>query len=306
MRLNLNNIKILFVLLVMLISVSHKSRAQELNCIVQVLAPQLQSNPANQDIINSLQEVVFEFMNNTKWSGDMFKVEERIDCSIIITISERNSDDFKANIQVQSFRTAYNSSYRSPVFNYLDRDFEFRYLRNTAVIFNPTRHGDNLAAVLAYYAYIILGFDYDTYSPDGGTVYFQKAQDIVSNAQGAPERGWKSNEDTRNRFWLVDNALQNTFEPIRKFMYDFHRKGLDMLYDKRDDAMVVMVESLEQLKDVHKVRPGSMNMQVLFLSKSQEFISIFKEGYPEQKAKAYNILKEVDAPNANKYQQIIR
>jgi hypothetical protein len=306
MRLNLNNLKFLSILLVMLFSVSHKSRAQELNCIVQVLAPQLQSNPANQDIINSLQEVVFEFMNNTKWTGDVFKVEERIDCSVIITISERNSDDFKANIQVQSFRTAFNSSYRSPVFNYLDRDFEFRYLRNTAVIFNPTRHGDNLAAVLAYYAYIILGFDYDTYSPDGGTIYFQKAQDIVSNAQGAPERGWKSNEDTRNRFWLVDNALQNTFEPIRKFMYDFHRKGLDMLYDKRDDAMVVMVESLEQLKDVHKVRPGSMNMQVLFLSKSQEFISIFKEGYPEQKAKAYNILKEVDAPNANKYQQIIR
>ena len=306
MRLNLNNLKFLSILLVMLFSVSHKSRAQELNCIVQVLAPQLQSNPANQDIINSLQEVVFEFMNNTKWTGDVFKVEERIDCSVIITISERNSDDFKANIQVQSFRTAFNSSYRSPVFNYLDRDFEFRYLRNTAVIFNPTRHGDNLAAVLAYYAYIILGFDYDTYSPDGGTIYFQKAQDIVSNAQGAPERGWKSNEDTRNRFWLVDNALQNTFEPIRKFMYDFHRKGLDMLYDKRDDAMVVMVESLEQLNDVHKVRPGSMNMQVLFLSKSQEFISIFKEGYPEQKAKAYNILKEVDAPNANKYQQIIR
>ena len=290
----------------MLFAVSHKSRAQELNCIVQVLAPQLQSNPANQDIINSLQEVVFEFMNNTKWTGDVFKVEERIDCSVIITISERNSDDFKANIQVQSFRTVFNSSYRSPVFNYLDRDFEFRYLRNTAVIFNPTRHGDNLAAVLAYYAYIILGFDYDTYSPEGGTIYFQKAQDIVSNAQGAPERGWKSNEDTRNRFWLVDNALQNIFEPIRKFMYDFHRKGLDMLYDKRDEAMVVMVESLELLKDVHKIRPGSMNMQVLFLSKSQEFISVFKEGYPEQKAKAYNILKEVDAPNANKYQQIIR
>jgi hypothetical protein len=306
MRLNLNNIKIFSCVLVMLFAVSQKSRAQELNCIVQVLAPQLQSNPANQDIINSLQEVVFEFMNNTKWTGDVFKVEERIDCSVIITISERNSDDFKANIQVQSFRTAFNSSYRSPVFNYLDRDFEFRYLRNTAVIFNPTRHGDNLAAVLAYYAYIILGFDYDTYSPEGGTIYFQKAQDIVSNAQGAPERGWKSNEDTRNRFWLVDNALQNIFEPIRKFMYDFHRKGLDMLYDKRDEAMVVMVESLELLKDVHKIRPGSMNMQVLFLSKSQEFISVFKEGYPEQKAKAYNILKEVDAPNANKYQQIIR
>ncbi len=285
---------------------SSKLFAQELNCVVQVLAPQLQNNSANVEIINALQESVFEFMNNTKWTGDNFKIEERIDCGIIITINERNSDDFKGTIQVQGFRPTYNASYRSQTFNYLDKDFEFRYLRNTAVIFNPTRHGDNLAAVLAYYAYIIIGMDYDTFSLEGGTPYFRKAQDIVTNAQGAAERGWKSNEDIRNRFWLVDNALQNRFQPLRKFMYDYHRKGLDLLYDKRDEALVVMLESLENIKSVHKVSPGTMNVQILFLAKSEEFISIFKQASPTDKAKAYNLLKEVDAPNANKYQQIIR
>ncbi|MFP5470984.1 MAG: DUF4835 family protein [Bacteroidia bacterium] len=281
-------------------------RAQELNCQVQVLAPALQSNSANTDIINSLQQSVFEFMNNTKWTGDKFTIEERIDCSILITINELNNDEFKGTIQAQAFRPAFNSSYRTQTFNYLDKDFTFRYLRNTAVIFNPTRHADNLADVLAFYAYMILGSDYDTFSLQGGTDYYEKAQQIVVNAQGGAEPGWKSNEDIRNRYWLIDNALQAMFEPIRKFMYEYHRLGMDKLYDDKDEAIKKMLASLDYLKQIHKTRPGSFALQVLFLSKSTEFISVFKEAYPDQKAAAYNILREVDGVNANKYQQIIR
>lgn len=282
------------------------TRAQELNCQVQVLAPALQGNSANTDIINSLQQSVFEFMNNTKWTGDKFTIEERIDCSIIISINELNNDEFKGTIQAQAFRPVFNSSYRTQTFNYLDKDVLFRYLRNTAVIFNPTRHGDNLADMLAFYAYMILASDYDSFSPEGGTVYYEKAQQIVVNAQGGAEPGWKSNEDIRNRYWLIDNALQGLFEPLRKFTYEYHRLGLDKLYDDKDEALKNMIASLDYLKQIHKTRPGSFALQVLFLSKSAEFISIFKEAYPDQKATAYNILREVDGVNANKYQQIIR
>lgn len=282
------------------------SFSQELNCMVQVLAPSLQGNSMNTDIINSLQQSVFEFMNNTRWTGDKYATEERIDCSVLITLNEQNSDQYSGTIQVQAFRPTFNASYRTQTFNYLDKDFEFRYLRNTAIIFNPTRHGDNLADVLAYYAYIILAYDYDSFSLEGGTPYFEKARQIVVNAQGGTEPGWKSNEDIRNRYWLVDNALQSTFKPLRKFMYDYHRKGMDNLYDNKDEGVKNMITALDEIMSVHKVRPNSMNAQIIFLAKSNEFISVFKDAFPDQKPKAYNILRQVDVNNSNRYQQIIK
>ena len=281
--------------------------AQELNCQVQVIAPSLQGNSANDDIMQSLQQNVFEFINNTKWTNDVFGVEERIDCAILITINNRTSDNFSGTIQVQSFRPVLNSSYRTQVFSYLDKDVEFKYLRNTTIYYRPNQHsGDNLAELLAFYANIILGMDYDTFELEGGTPYFNKAQNIVSNAQGVSFPGWKSNEDIRNRYWLVDNILHNTYQPLRNFYYEYHRKGMDLFYSNRDEAMQNIVASLEYLKEVHKVRPTSFNMQLLALAKSDEFVTVFKQAYPNEKAKAVNILREVDPANSNKYSRITR
>lgn len=280
--------------------------AQELNCQVEVVAPSLQGNSANDDIMQSLKQSVFEMVNNTKWTNDTYSVEERIECSILITISTRTSDNFTGTIQVQSFRPVLNSSYRTQVFNFLDKNVEFKYLRNTAIIFKPTEHYDNLADLLAFYAYMILGYDYDTFSLEGGTEHFTKAQMIVGNAQNAQESGWKSNEDTRNRYWLIDNALHSVFAPLRKFHYEYYRQGMDLFYSNKDAALKNALASLKYFEEVHKVRPGSFSMQVLMLAKSSEFVTVFKEGFPDQKPKAFAILKKVDPTNSNKYSQIIR
>ena len=185
------------VLILLLLFVNGNS--QELNCQVQVIAPTLQSNPANQEIIESLESSIFEFINNTKWTNDNFKMEERIECSMLINIQDKiSSDEFRASIQVSSSRPIYNSSYKSRLFNYNDNNLQFKYLRNTAIIFKPDNHFDNLADVLAFYVYMILGYDYDSFSLEGGTPYFNKAMQIVSNCQNAPESGWKPNESNRN------------------------------------------------------------------------------------------------------------
>lgn len=295
---------IFFVILSIVLSIN--AQAQELNCQVAVMAPTLQGNSANDEIIQSLEQSIFEMINNTKWTDDNFGPEERIDCSILITINTRSSDNFTGTMQVQSFRPVLNSSYRSQVFNTLDKDVEFKYLRNTSIIFTPSRHSDNLAELVAYYAYIIIGTDYDTFSLEGGTKYFNKAQAIVSNAQGATERGWKSSEGIRTRYWLIDNILHTSFAPIRQFNYEYHRNGMDLFYDKKDDAMKALLSSLELLKKVHEIKPNSINLNILSLSKMDEFITVFKEAYPDQKAKAYALLKEIDSRNANKYNKILR
>lgn len=298
-------IKNVIISLTILLSLNHVF-AQELNCQVKVMAPSLQGNSANDELMKSLEQSLFEMINNTKWTNDTYSVEERIECSFLITISSRNSDNFTGTIQVQSFRPVLNSNYRTQVFNYLDKNVDFKYLRNTAIIFKPTEHYDNLADIVAYYAYMVLGYDYDTFSLEGGTNHFTKAQSIVTNAQNATEPGWKSNEDRRNRYWLVDNALHSVFAPLRKFQYEYYRLGMDLFYTKKDDAMKNSIASLQYLSEVHKSRPSSFTMQVLMLAKSDEFVSVFKQGYPDQKPKAYAILKKVDPSNSNKYNQIIR
>lgn len=298
-------IKILSITIIFISSLT-LSFAQELNCQVNVIAPALQGNSANDEIMKTLEQSVFEMINNTKWTNDNYSIEERIECSILITVSSRTSDNFSGTIQVQSFRPVLNSSYRTQVFNYLDKDVDFKYLRNTAIIFKPTEHYNNLADLIAYYAFIILGNDYDTFALEGGTKFFTQAQQIVTNAQNATEPGWKSTESQRNRYWLIENILHNTFAPIRKFNYEYYRKGMDLFYDKKDDAMSNALASLAYLKEVHKVRPSSFSMQVLMLAKSSEFITLFKQGFPNQKPKAFAILKEVDPANANKYNEILR
>lgn len=296
----------IYISLLISFAVFQTSIAQELNCQVQVMAPSLQGNSANDDIMRSLEQSIREMVNNTKWTNHTYSIEERIECSFLITVNSLTSDNFTGTFQVQSFRPVLNSSYRTQVFNFLDKDVEFKYLRNTAIIFKPTEHFDNLADLIAFYAYMILGYDYDTFSLEGGTPYFTKAQTIVSNAQNAPESGWKSNEDTRNRYWLVDNALHSVFAPLRKFHYEYYRLGLDLFYTKKDEAMKNAISSLKYFEEVHKVRPSSFTMQVLMLAKSSEFVTIFKEAYPDQKPKAYAILRKVDPTNSNKYNQIIR
>lgn len=278
------------------------ANSQELNCQVQVIAPTLQSNPANSEIIQSLQSSVFEFINNTKWTNDVFQDQERIECSMLIKINEKiGSDQFNGSIQVTSSRPVYNSNYKTQLINIKDEDFSFTYLRNTSIIFQPDRHQSNLADVLAFYAYMIVGYDYDSFSLEGGTPYFNKAQQIVTNCQNASEKGWKPQDGTRNRYWLVVNHLQNLFKPLRKCYYDYHRKGMDNLYNKREASISQIVTALEGLDVIQKTRPNSYNVQVFFTAKMNEIVGIFSGAYADVKNNVYNLLVRLDPGHISTY-----
>jgi len=284
------------------------SQAQELNCNVSVLSdPGLQINATDKQVFEDLKTAVFEFMNSTQWTQDVFKVEERIDCSIMIQISKKlSSDQFSGSIQIQSSRAVYNSTYKSNLFRYNDTDFEFRYMRNTPVIFTPDQHQSNLASALAFYAYIIIGYDYDSQEHEGGTKYFVKAQQIVSNAQSAVERGWKAHESNKNRYWLVDNILHQVFQPLRKCVYEYHRLGFDNMYNNIDKGRLKALESIELLKKVHQNRPGSFNLQLFLSAKVDEVVELFGGASGNEKGRAVNVLKLIDPANASRYDRIMK
>lgn len=295
--------KLLFALFLFL---SLPAFPQELNCAVQVLSPQIQGT-TDKRILETLQSSIFEFMNNTKWTKDVFQLDERIECSITITVNEKlSTDEFRGTIQIQSRRPVFKSSYNSTLFNWSDNDFQFKYLEYQAMDFSETVHMSNLTSVLAYYAYVIIALDYDSFALNGGTPFFQKAQTIVNNASNAPEKGWKGFEGTKNRYWLIENTMNPIFAPLRECMYVYHRNGLDLLVSDKDGARNTVAESIKLLQRVHRDRPGSFNLQLFFNAKSDELVNIFSISYPDEKSKVVNMLAEIDPGNANKYQKILQ
>lgn len=278
--------------------------AQELNCQVQVLSQQIPGS--DKRVFEALQTSIYEFMNNRKWTTDGFKLEERIDCSILINLTGRiSTDEFQGTIQIQARRPVYKASYNSVLLNYSDPDFQFKYTESLPLEYNENTFSNNLTAVLGFYANLIIGLDYDSFSLNGGTPYLQKALGIVNTAQNASEAGWKAFESNKNRYWMINNMLDASFVPLRECMYSYHRKGLDVMVSSKDNGRAAIAESIENLKKVHAIKPLSFNMQVFFNAKSDEVINIFSGAYTDEKAKIVNILNEIDPTNSNKYQKIL-
>ncbi|MCK6650026.1 MAG: DUF4835 family protein [Bacteroidia bacterium] len=291
-------------ILYFLLLITSFSFAQELNCKVQVLSQQIQGT--DKRVFTTLQTAIFEFMNNKKWTNDQFKLDERIDCSILINVTERPStDQFIATIQVQSRRPVYKSSYNSVLLNYNDNDFQFTYLENQPLEFNENQFTTNLTSVLGFYAYLIIGMDYDTFSMNGGTTYLQKAQNIVNQAQNTSETGWRAFESNKNRYWLINNMLDAPFINIRECMYNYHRKGLDEMVSNKEGGRANILEALESLRKVHQARPLSFAMQIFFNAKSDEIINIFSGAFSDEKSKVVTLLNDIDPTNSNKYQKIM-
>lgn len=291
-------------LIIVSLTVHFASLAQELNCTVTVLTPQIQSS--DKKIYTTLQTAIYEFMNNTRWTGDEFSNQERIECTMQITINERvSNDEFKGTIQISARRPVYKTSYYSPLLNYNDENFQFRYIEFQTIEFNQTATNPNLASVLAFYAYIIIGMDYDSFSPMGGSPYLQQAQTIVANMQNSPDRGWRAFESTRNRYWLSENLNNPVFKPLRSFNYEFHRQGLDIMSEKKDDAVTNIATAIEALKPLHDDKPGSFLMQTVLYSKSDEIVNIFSGAFPEVKTRMLNVLNEIDPANGTKYLAIM-
>ena len=284
-----------------------KVSSQELRCNVQVVTQQIQGT--NKQIFKTLQQAIYEFMNNRSWTNHVYDLEERIECNILINLTEQvGSDEFKGTMQVQSRRPVYNSSYTTVLLNYLDNDIDFTYIEFEPLEFNESTHMSNLTSILAYYAYLILGLDYDSFSFEGGTEFFQKAERIINNAQNASEKGWKAYEskEHKNRYWLLQNILDEEFSPVRDFYYTYHRLGLDIMDSKPSEGRTVILQSLEKLQEVKRKRPDPFMhlLRVVLDAKSDEFVNVFSEGSVEEKNRAFTILNEVDPSNASKFEKI--
>lgn len=282
------------------------ANAQELDCRIQVNHSRL-TGTTNDKLFQTMQQELYEFINNTAWTNHVYDRDERIECNIFITIEEQiSSDEFKAKIQITSSRPVFGTSYLSPVLNHLDNNFQFKYVEFVPLDFNVNSFSSNLTAVLAYYCYIIIGMDYDTFGNNAGTPYFQQAEKIVQNAQTAQESGWKAYENLKNRYWLVENLLNSQYSGMRDFMYTYHRLGLDRMFDKPTEGRSGIEQAIEDLKNTHRKKPGSFLMTLYTTAKGDEIINIFSEGFPDEKARVYNIMKEVDPANSSKYEKIMK
>lgn len=251
------------------------SYAQEMNCVITVNADQV--SQTNQQIFKTLERSLNDFVNKNKWTNRKFKENERIHAQMFITITNFESNRFEGNIQIQSSRPVFNTSYDSPVFNYKDGQFNFEYIEYQPLVFNENVFDSNLVGVISYYVYVILGLDADTFSLEGGTEHFRKAQQIVTQAQGTNYSGWDQNTD-RSRFELVDNLLSNTYREYRIAMYNYHRKGLDILGDNNSTGKQVIAGSMKLFETMIKRRPNAFLIQTFFDAKSEEIQNIFSDG----------------------------
>jgi hypothetical protein len=295
-----------FVLTTMLLGTTMLS-AQELNCNVQISAQKIQGS--NRQVFETMQREIYEFMNNTVWTNNVFSYAERIDCNILINLNEQlSADEFRGTIQIQMRRPVFNTTYNSTMLNFIDNNFQFRYVEFQPLEFDPNSYRSSLVSVLAYYAYIILGVDYDSFSLLGGTEFFQVAEKIVSNAQNASEPGWKPYDGSRNRnrYWLVKNLLDKEYEGVRRFIYEYDINGLDRMESRITEARASIVESLRLIQDVYRAKPDPFMylIQVVMESKADELVNIFTEAFPEEKSRVIQILTEIDPGNKSKYEKI--
>lgn len=279
-------------------------QAQELNCVIQINSSQVEGS--NKTVYNTLQKSISEFVNNRKWTEMTFANSERIECSMNIIIKKVDGDVFTSEIQIQSRRPVFNSSYNSTLFNFKDISFTFNYKEFDQLEMNENTITSNLTAVLAYYAYIIIGYDMDSYSRLGGTPYFQAAENIVNSAQGANLDGWKAFESPRNRYALVNNLLDEAFKNYRNYFYEYHRLGLDEMTPNTANARARIADGLPLLREANRARPSAIVISSFLDAKNDELINIFSKATTQEKTDAVQILSDVNPTQSARYEQILK
>jgi len=275
---------------------------QELNCSITINSDKIPGS--NKQIFTTLENALNEFVNQTRWTNSNFKPIERIDCNLTITILEQNGGEFKGHIQIQSSRPVYNSSYLTPVFNFKDDNFSFQYAEFEPLQFNENTFESNLVSVISFYVYAILGFDADTFSLDGGTPYFTKAQDILVQAQQSGYAGWNQNDGTGTRFTLIDNILSPTYGLFRKALYEYHLQGLDVMSDNKQKAKQKIAASIADLKSIFNIRPNAFLLRVFMDSKATEIVSVFSDGPNFDTNKLKEDLLKISPINAARWSEL--
>lgn len=304
----MNKIFLFFLLLLFSFVADSQLRAR-----VSVVSNRVGNN-VDQKTFQTLQTALNNFVNNTKWSSDNFDPNEKIDCSFLLNLESFGDPNvYKASLTIQSGRPVFNSTYVSPMINYQDNDIIFKYVEFQQLEFNDARVSgtdalvSNLTAVFAYWIDIILGFDYDSFSPRGGNIYFQKAQNIVNNApEGRNISGWKPFDGTRNRYWLTENLMNSKYTIFHDAIYNYYRLGMDKLYDQEANARAQILNVLNMLNTFNTENPNTMILQFFFQAKTQELIQIFTKASPADKSKALDLLKRLDVSSATKYEEQLK
>jgi uncharacterized protein DUF4835 len=287
--------------------------AQELNARISVNASRVGSQ-TDKKIFQTLQTGLTNFLNTRKWTSETFKTNEKIVCNFLINITEALPGNvYKATLTVQAARPVYNTTYETPLINFQDEAFTFKYVEYQPIEFNENRVSgsdplvSNLTATLAYYAYMILGLDYNSFSLRGGDPFFQKAQQIVNNApEGRDIAGWKAFDGLRNRYWLMENLTNNRYAIVHDAFYSYYRLGMDLLYENESAGRTAILNTIGQFNTVNNDIPNTMIVQFFFQGKATELIRIFKKGTPEEKQKAQEMLVKLDISNSNRYRQELR
>ncbi|MDR6942898.1 type IX secretion system protein PorD [Mucilaginibacter pocheonensis] len=291
------------ILYLILTLVGLRLAAQDLNARVQVLSPKISGS--NKRIFKTLETAMKDFLNGRKWSADPILAQERIDCNFVLNITNWDgSSNFSGELQVQSSRPVYSSTYSSTLLNINDKDVDFIYNEGQTIDYTDQSFQSNLSSIMAFYAYIIVGLDYDTFSLYGGSPYFANAQTVITNAQTGSYRGWKAFDGNINRYWLAENLNNKVYAPLRSFLYDYHRNGLDIMADNAVKGRKEISSILPTLQQVDRQRVGAMLPLVFYTAKSDELVSLYSKADPQERLQAMNILLQADPANGNKYQTL--
>jgi hypothetical protein len=293
-------------LLLFFVAMSFCVSAQELNAVVTInVGPKVQTTDRN--VFRDMKTAFQQFLNTRKWTSDVFQPHEKINFNILININDMPSIGvFSASVQVQSVRPVYNSNYNSLLFNFADRDWEFEYIESQPLEFNDNSYTNNLTSMLAFYAYLVIGMDYDSFSELGGTPNFQKALMVVTNAQSSNRNGWQSLGNNRNRYWIIENLLNPQMADVRKAMYSYHRLALDTFEKTPDQSRQIILAGLKNIKKARDVNPLAVLIVSFFDAKSKELVSIFSEGELPVRREAYDVITSIDPSNQAAYERIIR
>jgi hypothetical protein len=290
--------------IIILVLAAFSSRAQELEFIVSVNSSQVQTS--DQSVFKDMKNSIEQFFNGRKWTTDIYKNHERIKASMLITITKMpDIGSFTASVQVQSARPIFNSNYSSLLFNFADRDWEFEYVESQPLEFNDNTYTTNLTAMLALYAYLVIGLDYDSFSELGGTPYFTKAWNIVNNAQQANRAGWSAAGSSRNRYWIAENLNNPQMLDLRKAIYAYHRLAMDTFEKTPDQSREIILKALQSIKKVRDVNPNAILVISFFDAKSKELTNIFSQGNIQVRRQVYDILVTID-PSNRAYDKIVQ
>jgi hypothetical protein len=275
-------------------------QAQELNCSVNIVSTQVQTT--NKDIFDDLKTSIVQFMNNRKWTEEKIQNQERIDCTFIIEILKFNIDQFEGRITIQSSRPVYGTDYNSIIFKHIDDDFVFQYAQLQSMDFQENGYSSNLTSVLAFYAYLILAMDFDSYSLYGGQAFYDKAMAVRNAAINIPGWGPQDGKGNRNRYYLIENLIDDRFKPLRTAFYQYHLKGLDLMSKDIEAGRNGIYDALLNVKIIFEILPNSAVIKVFFNAKSTELINIYSKASPSTKNKVFELLSKIDPSNRNNYE----